>query len=225
MNIQAKHIQWLCWMSEWMNAKAIISSKQLPSLLFLCICFALYSASSLQVFLNFPSPGITSCHSQPGYMNWLPSIFLAFYTTYLLTLKAPTTLVANEPFKLQCSFLPQDLCTDHSLCAQVTLSLLLIHYVAHLVSVFLLEWKPQDGDCIHFAYCLSPEPKQWLAMDRQAVNTCRMNKYPVSKNYNHTSVIGKNKSNSALDLFSYTLTIVFHRFCSELRMLPIAWNI
>lgn len=121
-------------------------------------------------------------------MIWLPSICLAFYTAYLLTLKAPTTLVANESFKLQCSFLPQDVCTDHSLCAQVTLSLLIIHYVAHLVSVFLLEWKLQDGDCIHFTYCLSSEPKQWLATDRQAVNTFWMNKYLVSKNYSHTSV-------------------------------------
>ena len=51
-------IQLLCWMNEWMNVKAIISSKQLPSLLFLCICFALYNTSSLQVFLNFLSPGI-----------------------------------------------------------------------------------------------------------------------------------------------------------------------
>ena len=113
---------------------------------------------------------------------------LSFYTAYLLTLKAPTTLVANESFKLQCSFLPMDLCKDPSLCAQVTLSLLIIHYVAHLVSVFLLEWKLQDGVCIHFTYCLSPEPKQWPATDRQAVNTFWMNKYLVSKNYSHTSV-------------------------------------
>lgn len=107
MNIQAKHIQWLCWMSEWMNAKAIISSKQLLSLL-----FSLYLLCPLQhilltgISLNFPSPGI-NLRSQPGYMNWLPSIFLAFYTSLLYShLKAPTTLVANESFKLQCSFLP-----------------------------------------------------------------------------------------------------------------------
>ena len=90
-------IQWLCWMNEWMNAKAIISSKQLPSLLFLCICFALYNASSLQVFLNFPFSGIDQNLATVSQAYDLAAFYLARHSS-TLAWKIPWT---EEPGRLQ----------------------------------------------------------------------------------------------------------------------------
>lgn len=151
---------------------------------------ALYNASSTQfkAFIDFPSPGRISkpCHSAQAQ---LPSITSVCCATYLLAPRAAPTLPANGAFKMQCSFSPQGLCTALEpllhLCAQVCpspLQLVILHYVACLVSIFPLmnASRSQGMDPFGSPFIPRAQDSAW----QRAGSKCLLNdqECPVSSN-------------------------------------------
>lgn len=170
-------IQWFGWMDGWMPKQSLVpknckvsffSISTLPS--------TVHPSNSLRCFLTFHFQDKDQSLPQPARsrVHGLAAVYFLSFLYYLPPCSQGSHNFASQWFFKAAVLLltPGSLHRLVSLYPSNSFSLVasnyIIHYVAHLVSVFSLEWKLQEGrDCIHFAHCLSPEPKQWLAMDRQ----------------------------------------------------------